>query len=629
MEIKLFNLIQAESDFLNSGLNGWISPDQDKNWEDYLKTVIMSASGFRKIFVCDRNHDSLDPSITRYDVWLTYCSVTAYIHYLKEHHQVVHGQIVVGRDTRPTGTILAAIVNLVLLEYQIKPIYIGIAASPEIMAMAAHYPGLDGFFYLTASHNPPGYNGFKFGCRDGVLDGSQVAEVIAHFHSLSAEQPEDQWFDLWWLEDSEKLKSLYTDIPYYKSTALDTYAQFLQLVFWGENALSKSIQRFMMNLTDKPITIVGELNGSSRIASVDERLFREMGIIPCMENTQPGIFSHPIVPEGQSLEEASAYLTEANRKGYRAPLAYVPDCDGDRGNLVIWDQTKRKPVILPAQIVFLLSAMAEISYAFMSGQMSDQTRNAIIVNDCTSNRLDDMMRFFSIIVFRVETGESNIVNKTRQLEKDGWKIRIAGEGSNGGNITRPSNTRDPLSSIMSFLKLLFFQNQSLTIYDYLNLTMHPLETVIPKKHPSLMDYLALIPSYITTSAFEPDSIMTIKTRNQIDLKQAFEKLFLDSWTTKKKTLQEKYGITQYCQINYEATDQRIGFGPEFRSGDHSGGLKIEWLDSQQQCVGWIFFRKSKTENLVRTLVELKNGEASDEKFLREWLQSLITKADTL
>jgi hypothetical protein len=58
----------------------------------------------------------------------------------------------------------------------------------------------------------------------------------------------------------------------------------------------------MMNLTDKPITIVGELNGSSRIASVDERLFREMGIIPCMENTQPGIFSHPIVPEGQSLE---------------------------------------------------------------------------------------------------------------------------------------------------------------------------------------------------------------------------------------------------------------------------------------------------------------------------------------
>ncbi|MBP7461825.1 MAG: hypothetical protein KBA26_11095 [Candidatus Delongbacteria bacterium] len=628
MDAKLIDMMRTECSILQNGLGEWIRSESITDWPTYLKTVIMSSSGFRKVFAWDRNQDSLEAAVTHYDIWLTYCSVCAFVRYLNENHLIRSGRIAVGRDTRPTGSILAAIVNLALLEFQIKPVYLGISASPEIMAMSTHFPGLDGFFYLTASHNPPGFNGFKFGCLDGVLDGEQVKEVIQYFHESAAELPHPAWFNLWWKEDLDHLQSIYRDIPFYKATALDSYARFLQIVFWGPHASAATIQGFISNLIESPITIIGELNGSSRIMSVDEQLMHQLGIIPQMENTRPGVFSHPIVPEGESLEEASRLLQRANQDHFRAPLAYVPDCDGDRGNLVIWDPIKTCSVILPAQIVFLLSALAEIGYAFMSGQMTHETSNAVIVNDCTSHRLDEMLSVFPIRIFRVETGEANIINKARMLEHQGWRIRIMGEGSNGGNITRPSNTRDPLSSVISFLKLLYFRSQSQSIYDYLLAQQPEPENQGSRLQPTLMDYLSLIPGYITTSAFEIRSILTVHSSDQIALKQRFETLFVEAWVKIKSRLKKKYGIVNYREQNFEGVEQRTGFGPAFRTGDHSGGLKIEWLDASGQCVGWIFFRKSKTENLVRTLVEMKNGREEDEIEMREWLQSLVGQADS-
>ena len=49
---------------------------------------------------------------------------------------------------------------------QVKHLFI--SAAPELMAYSAVNESVDGFIYITASHNPVGHNGLKFANRIGV-----------------------------------------------------------------------------------------------------------------------------------------------------------------------------------------------------------------------------------------------------------------------------------------------------------------------------------------------------------------------------------------------------------------------------------------------------------------------------
>ena len=60
--------------------------------------------------------------------------------------------------------------------------YVGVASAPEVMAYARK---LDGFIYISASHNPIGHNGIKFGLNDGgVIDGEKSKVLIENFKYL-------------------------------------------------------------------------------------------------------------------------------------------------------------------------------------------------------------------------------------------------------------------------------------------------------------------------------------------------------------------------------------------------------------------------------------------------------------
>ena len=69
-------------------------------------------------------------------------------------------------------------------------------------------------------------------------------------------------------------------------------------------------------------------------------------------------------------------------------------------------------------------------------------------------RIEKICSAFGAEVFRSEVGEANVVNLSEKLMKDGWIIRLLGEGSNGGNITYPATVRDPMNTVGSILKLL-------------------------------------------------------------------------------------------------------------------------------------------------------------------------------
>src|SRR3989338_3908560 len=90
--------------------------------------------------------------------------------------------IVIGMETRPSGrAILDAILGIIDLNF----IDVGILPTPAIELAVRHF-NADGGIIITASHNEPFWNGFKFLNPDGsILNEKDMALVIKNSKSLA------------------------------------------------------------------------------------------------------------------------------------------------------------------------------------------------------------------------------------------------------------------------------------------------------------------------------------------------------------------------------------------------------------------------------------------------------------
>ncbi|RLI37493.1 phosphoglucosamine mutase [Candidatus Bathyarchaeota archaeon] len=87
------------------------------------------------------------------------------------------GDVLVGRDARLSGQMIANAVVAGLLSAGCKVYDVGLAPTPMLQFAVKHF-GMDGGVVITASHNPPEYNGIKVLRPDGVeLSREQEKEV--------------------------------------------------------------------------------------------------------------------------------------------------------------------------------------------------------------------------------------------------------------------------------------------------------------------------------------------------------------------------------------------------------------------------------------------------------------------
>src|SRR5690625_1617334 len=70
-------------------------------------------------------------------------------------------KVAVGRDVRPSGPALVEALSRGLMDAGVDVVDIGLCGTEQVYFAAFHL-GLDGGIMVTASHNPPEYNGMKF-----------------------------------------------------------------------------------------------------------------------------------------------------------------------------------------------------------------------------------------------------------------------------------------------------------------------------------------------------------------------------------------------------------------------------------------------------------------------------------
>ncbi|MFH2115705.1 MAG: phosphatidylglycerol lysyltransferase, partial [Spirochaetota bacterium] len=599
--------------------------------------------------------------------------------------------LAVGMDTRPTGPAIADVMVRVFAARGLIVRYAFMTAAPEIMAWARqsgplpadHPEHLDAFCYVSASHNPPGHNGVKFGLTDGgVLDPAETRLLIARLRDGACSAIDiERLAELTATPEPTAIASLYSSAVANKRRAISAYTLLTREVAGLSteladqeaelDALAKAIRACSRPVSeleesddpmsrgdrnagfleegdrdteddspDGDIGIVADFNGSARALSIDGDFLSGLGINLKSINAAPRNYAHRIVPEGESLDQCRRELAATRRSGRNCLLGYVPDCDGDRGNIVYWDDIAKESKALEAQETFAVAVLAELASAehralvkadpgngSSRGSLQGGKGRAVVGNDATSMRIDHIAKAFGAQVFRAETGEANVVGLARMLRGQGYMVRILGEGSNGGVITHPAGVRDPLNTITAMLKLLYLRDQGTVPGPFRLWLQRTGRADAYRDNFGMADIIASLPPYATTSVFEARAALRVRTRDQGALKKAYGRLFREAWPELAKELVPTLGTLSWRVLASMGKEEKLLDGDFDRSG--TGGIKILLENQDSVVVAFLWMRGSGTEPVFRVMVDVRGGNKTMEELLLQRHTSLVRQADAI
>ena len=290
------------------------------------------------------------------------------------------GPVVITRDGRHTGPMVAAAVQSALLATGHACLDAGVAATPTTGVLVRHL-GAVGGIQISASHNPPEYNGLKLLDHTGrVIPAGPGQAVLDRYHSAPP-----SW------NTSEQLGECHT--------IDDTTTAHLAMVAALCDVDRIRRRRFKVLLDAN--------NGSGSVLGVP--LLQELGCDITLLGGEPnGQFGHTPEPTAENLSSVFALVKESG-----ADVGFCQDPDADR--LAIIDEAGRY-------------LGEEYTVSLCMDRVLRQTPGPVVTNCSTSRMTQDLAEKYHVPFFRSKVGEANVVDLMQQEN-----AVLGGEG-NGGVI---------------------------------------------------------------------------------------------------------------------------------------------------------------------------------------------------
>lgn len=316
-------------------------------------------------------------------------------------------RILLGRDARQSGE---AIVDVVATTFSARGLDVtigGLLPTPTVLFLVRDQ-GFDGAIIVTASHNPPEYNGLKLVTNRGMFTNEgDVLEIRKYLEEKNYPHAEN----IGNIETNETLGEKHI-------------AHILKHVD------VENIQRKKFNVVLDPINSAGCLLTPILL----EKLGCEVTVI---NGTPDGNFAH--MPEPLAVNLSGLGDTVRNT---RADIGFAQDPDADR--LVLCDET--------GSIVF-----EEYTLALAVQSVLEKTPGDIVINLSTSKTSEAIANTFGRNTYRSKVGESNVVEEIIKRN-----AIIGGEGSGGIIYPAINPCRDSLTGIAIILELLAKEEKSLS-----------------------------------------------------------------------------------------------------------------------------------------------------------------------
>lgn len=357
--------------------------------------------------------------------------------------------VAIAYDSRHMSTEFSELAALILNANGIKTyIFESLRPTPEL-SFAVRKLGCISGIVVTASHNPPKYNGYKVYWEDGAqisepIDGEIIAEVnntdFADIKTISKEEAIE--------------KGLYNVIgPDFD----DLYINELKKNTLNPEAIKKA--------TDSLKIVYTPLHGTGgRLA---KKLFNELGyknVHIVKEQEEPnGDFptvSYPNPEDPKAFEYALKLAKEVD-----ADIVLANDPDADRIGLQVKDPKTEEYIVFNGNMIGLTIAEYLISQKREKGIMPENP--ALIKTIVSSNMTDRICEYYGVELFLALTGFKNIAARIRQFEKTNSNNCIMGfEESYGCLIGTHARDKDGIIAVMMLCEIAaYYKLQGLTLWD--------------------------------------------------------------------------------------------------------------------------------------------------------------------
>ena len=295
------------------------------------------------------------------------------------------GTVVMGRDSRPTGPLVAQAVAAGLRAVGCRVIDIGLVPTPTVPIMIGELKAQGGI-QISASHNPAEWNALKLFSGEGRnVDQAQLDVVLAAY----ATAPTWQRF-----AGCGGFRTI--------DTALDVHLERILKVVDAE-----LIRRANFRV------VIDSVNGAG--SAIGPKLLAALGCRVVPLYTRPDqLFPRDPEPTAHNVRHLGGVV-----RAMDADVGFVQDPDADR--LAIVDD---RGTYLGEEYTLVLCAAARLAAEHLAGT----TNMVVCTNLSTSRMLEDVAARFNARVVRSKVGEAHVVS-AMQAEH----AVIGGEG-NGGII---------------------------------------------------------------------------------------------------------------------------------------------------------------------------------------------------
>jgi len=290
------------------------------------------------------------------------------------------GAILVTRDSRPSGRLLADVIHATLNALGRDTVDAGIAATPTTGVLVRQWRAA-GAIQISASHNPPEYNGLKLISAEGrVIPAGPGREVLQRYRQGGVE----------WAPHGRIGTRRACDDPY--SAHL--------------NAVLATVD--VSGIRARQFTVVLDSNHGAG-AALGRRLLEALGCrVTVLGETPDGQFAHPAEPTAENLAQVFQAVPRAG-----ADVGFCQDPDADR--LAVIDAAGRY-------------LGEEYTLAMCVDHVLRRRTGAVVANCASSRMTEDIARRCGVPYARSAVGEANVVDAMLRSQ-----AVFGGEG-NGGPI---------------------------------------------------------------------------------------------------------------------------------------------------------------------------------------------------
>ncbi len=303
---------------------------------------------------------------------------------------------------------------------------------------------------ITASHNPPKYNGYKVYWEDGAQISYPVDEEITNeVNSINS------YSEIKQISEKEATEAgLYNTIG---KEIDDKYIEYLKTISLNPEVIKKQAENIKIVYT--PLHGTGK-----RLATriLDELGFSNVHVVK--EQAEPdanfSTVSYPNPEDPAAFELALKLAKEVD-----ADIVIANDPDADRIGLHVKDSKTGNYILFNGNMIGLTVADYLINQKREKGLLEENT--ALIKTIVSSNMTDRICEKNSVALFEVLTGFKNIAAKIKEFEeKNTYKCIMGYEESYGCLVGDKVRDKDGIAALMLLAEAAaYYKEKGLTLWD--------------------------------------------------------------------------------------------------------------------------------------------------------------------